>query len=304
MKKTKILVSIGAIIAILAVGGYQGYKTISTNKNTMKVENHTALVAPTTTSKVAATTQPKSDLTPAEISFNNQINKVVSENIENTNPNIKISNKMVTTPKAIPIANGCYVPQGTFEAPILLKDGNYHTDYLITGMVTSKENIPVYNNILDGSGPIQYYPAGTNLLVVGYVDGYYILGSGAGDVSGLGYKRDTYVKASNMTLIPNESNLYALTLGDMPYTVDFMDNANNQPMKLYKYPTDLSDVVAVINPSTLNVKTGQNEAQIINTANKMQDVSFDGKSGWVLTSNEFPVKYVSSTYSPNNDGND
>ncbi|MGL5821234.1 MAG: hypothetical protein ACRCYE_06320 [Sarcina sp.] len=312
MKKTKILVSIGAIIAILAVGTYKGYQTINANKNTTKVENHMALVAPSTSTSASTTpasaantsVQPKLNLTPAEVSFNDQINKVMSENIENTNPNIEISNKMVTTPAPIAIANGCYVPQGTFEAPILLKDGNYHTDYLITGMVTSNQNIPVYNNILDGSGPIQYYPAGTNLLVVGYVDGYYILGSGAGDVSGLGYKRDTYVKASNMTLIPNESNLYALTLGNMPYTVDFMQNANNQPMKLYKYPTDLSDVVGVISPSALSTNPAQNQAKVINTANKMQDVSFDGKSGWVLTSNEFPVRYVSSAYSPNNDGND
>ncbi|MGL4739794.1 MAG: hypothetical protein ACRC41_03200 [Sarcina sp.] len=290
MKRTKILIAIGVIVAVSALGGYK----LTHLAKKPKVQNHIVL---------ADSTGPT--LAQREAKLNAQLDKVVIDNVENTDPNIKISSRMSTTPKEMLIANGCYVPQGTFEAPILLKDGNYHTDYLITGMVTSTQNIPVYNNILDGSGPIKSYPAGTNLLVVGYVDGYYILGSGAGDVSGLGYKRDTYVKASNMTLIPNESNLYALTLGDMPYTVDFLKYSSDQPMKLYKYPTDLSDVVATINPSQLSTNGALNKAQVINTANKMQDVVYDGKSGWVLTSDEFPVSFVSSSVnSSNNDGND
>ncbi|MGL4656017.1 MAG: hypothetical protein ACRCWM_09040 [Sarcina sp.] len=296
MRKMKILVSIGVVAAIVGIGAFSGYKTISTNKKTVKIEENTLL---TQISKVVGL-----KLTPAEVSYNNQINKIQGENIENVNSSNKVTSSMKTTTKPIEIANGCVIPQGTFEAPILLKDGKYHTDYLITGMVTSNESIPVYNNILNGSGAVQNYQAGTNLLVVGYVDGYYILGSGAGDVNGLGYKRDTYVKASNMTLIPNESNLSAITLGNMPYSVYFVQNPNNQPMKLYKYPTDLSQVVGVINPSELSGNYNQNEAKVVNTGNKMQDISFDGKSGWVLTSNEFPVKYASVSYSPNNDGND
>lgn len=296
MKKMKILISIGVIAAIVGIGAYSGYKTIGSNKNIIKVEENTLLAQ---VNKVVGI-----KLTPEEINYNNQINKIQDENIENTNSHIKITSDMKTTTGPIKIANGCVIPQGTFEAPILLHDGKYHTDYLITGMVTSNQNIPVYNNILDGSGPIETYPAGTDLLVVGYVDGYYILGSGAGDVNGLGYKRDTYVKASDMTLIPNEANLCAITLGNMPYTVDFVQSSNNQSMKLYKYPTDLSPVVGVINSSQLSENPTNNKAQVVNTGNKMQDISFDGKSGWVLTSNEFPVRYISSAYSPNNDGND
>ncbi|MGL4449757.1 MAG: hypothetical protein ACRCTZ_01030 [Sarcina sp.] len=297
MKKVKILISIGVIAAVVGIGAYSGYKAVGGNKNMIKVEENTLLAQASNLIGIK--------LTPEEVSYNNQINKIQDENVENTDSHIKVTSNMKTTTKPIEIANGCVIPQGTFEAPILLHDGNYHTDYLITGMVTSDQNIPVYNNILDGSGPIETYPAGTNLLVVGYVDGYYILGSGAGDVNGLGYKRDTYVNASDMTLIPNESNLCAITLGEMPYTVDFVQNSNNnQSMKLYKYPTDLSPVVGVINSSQLSANPSNNEAKVVNTGNKMQDISFDGKSGWVLTSNEFPFRYVSSTYSPNNDGND
>ena len=230
--------------------------------------------------------------------------KATLENTQNDLANNKpITKQMNITKQKINLENGMYIPEGTYMAPIPLLDGEMHTDYLITGMVTSQEAIPVYNTILDGSPAIKEYPAGTNLLVIGYVDGYFILGSAAGDVDGLGYKTDTFVKAKNMTLIPNESNLYALTLGNAPFKVDYLENVNNQPLKLYEYPTDLSKVVGVINPNQLSPIASNNEADILNTANKMQDVSFKGQKGWVLTSKQYPVKYVSAaTAGSNNNG--
>ena len=223
------------------------------------------------------------------------INAATLENTQNSlSNNMPITANMNTTSKKINLQNGIYIPQGTYEAPMQLLDGNMHTDYLITGMITSNEPISVYNTILDGSGSVKEYPAGTNLLVIGYVDGYFILGSASGDVDGLGYKTDTFVKADNMTLIPNESNLYALTLGNSPFKVDFLANSNNQSVKLYEYPTDLSKVVGVINPNQISPVTSNNEADILNTANKMQDVSFKGQKGWVLSSAQYPVKYISS----------
>ncbi|MGL5575564.1 MAG: hypothetical protein ACRDCW_08495 [Sarcina sp.] len=229
------------------------------------------------------------------------INTATLENTQNNpNNNQPITANMNTTTAKINLENGIYIPQGTYEAPIELPDGNMHTDYLITGMVTSQNPISVYNTILDGSPAIKEYPAGTNLLVIGYVDGYFILGSASGDVDGLGYKTDTFVKADNMTLIPNESNLYALTLGNAPYKVDFLANDNNGPIKLYEYPTDLSKVVGVINPNQISPVATNNEADILNTANKMEDISFQGQQGWILTSDQYPVQYVSTASATSN----
>ena len=270
MKSLKLLVTLGVVVLIGAIG-IHGF--MSKHKSNRKVDD--ALMS-----------------------------KITLENTQNDpNNNKPITKEMNITTNRINLKNGIYIPVGTYEAPIQLSDGKMHTDYLITGMITSQEPIPVYNTILDGSSAIKEYPAGTNLLVIGYVDGYFILGSAAGDVDGLGYKTDTFVKAENMTLIPNESNLCALTLGNAPFKVDYLANVNNKPIKLYEYPTDLSKVVGIINPREISPITSNNEADILNTANKMQDVSFKGQKGWVLSSKQYPVKYinVASAGSDNNE---
>ncbi|MGL5754910.1 MAG: hypothetical protein ACRCYC_06250 [Paraclostridium sp.] len=238
----------------------------------------------------------------------NLLKQATLSNTDNlSSNNMPITTPMNVTPSKIDIGNGMYIPQGTYEAPIPLADGKMHTNYLITGMITSQQNIPVYNNILEGNGPVKYYPAGTNLLVIGYVDGYFILGSAAGDVDGLGFKTDTFVNAKNMTLIPNESNFAPLTLGNMPYIVQFLPNANTPVIKLYEYPTDLSKVVGEINPATMiSSNPADNTAKIINTANKMNDVVYKGQQGWMLTSAPIPSKYIgaadnTSGYGSNND---
>lgn len=221
------------------------------------------------------------------------LNSVVLNNTQNdASNNSPITQNMSTTTAKIDLENGIYIPQGTYEAPIPLADGQMHTDYLITGMVTSKQQIPVYNNILDGSEAFKDYPAGTNLLVIGYVDGYFILGSALGDVDGLGYKTDTFVNAQNMTLIPNESNLYALTLGNAPYKVDFQYPGAGHTYKMYEYPTDLSKVVGQITSNDISYTTSNNEADIINTSNKMNDVVYKGQKGWMLSSENIPSQVV------------
>lgn len=221
------------------------------------------------------------------------LNIDVLNNTQNDpNNNLPISTSMNITSEKINLANGLYIPKGTYEAPIPLADGQMHIDYLITGMITSNQPIPVYNNILEGESPYKYYQAGTNLLVIGYVDGYFVLGSALGDVDGLGFKTDTFVPAANMTLIPNESNLYALTIGNAPYKVAFEYPGAGHVYKLYQYPTDLSKVVGEITSNDLSYTTSDNVVSVINTANKMNDVEFKGQKGWMLSSDNIQTQYV------------
>ena len=219
------------------------------------------------------------------------LNEIVLNNTENSSiNNTKITKEMNVTKKEIKLDNGISIPVGTYEAPIELSDGLIHTDYLITGMVTSNGPIQVYNRELQG--PIKTYQEGTNLLVIGYVDGYFVLGSAAGDVDGLGYKTDTLVKASEMNLIPNESNLYALTLGNAPYKIEVQPNGSEKVYNLYEYPTDLSKVVAQISPNQISYNPANNTGDVINTANKMNDIRYKGEQGWLLTSDQLPIKYI------------
>lgn len=259
MKSLKIWVTLGVVVIICAIIGH-GF--ITKHQTNQKVDDKS-------------------------------LNNIVLDNTQNDpNNNLPITQNMNITTQQINIGNGLYVPVGTYEAPIPLADGQMHTDYLITGMITSNQAIPVYNNILEGSSPFKEYPAGTNLLVIGYVDGYFILGSAAGDVDGLGYKTDTFVSAKNMTLIPNESNLQALTLGNSPYKVNFEYPGAGQSYKLYEYPTDLSKVVGEITSRDLSYNTADNTADILNTANKMNDVDFKGHKGWMLTSDNLQSQYI------------
>lgn len=198
----------------------------------------------------------------------------------NTAPcnNDKVTQNMPVTTQEISLANGVSIPKGTYEAQIPGPNGNMITDYLVTGLVTPVGNEPIneYANIYSGQVVATAQP-GAFISVTGYVDGYYVLGTG--------YSQPTFVKATDVKLENDVSSLSSIDFGNMPYAVDLaQDPGYNQTVNVYEYPTMLSKVVGTISPENINQVISENKMTVVNTANKMQDITFNGVQGWILSS--------------------
>ena len=256
MKSIKLWVTIG-VLAIIGVGAAWGFMGSSKGD---KILNQTVL------SKPAANNSAEYNTSPAN---NDKITK-----------NMPITNKTITT------VDGAVIPAGTYYVPIQTASGKTVTDYLVTGMITQSVPVKTYTE-LGGTKFAGNLEPGTNTLVTGYADGYYVLGTGFG--------MPTYVKATDVKLM-KYSELQSIDLGNSPYSLDFVKNPsyNQAVVDLYEYPTNASKVVGQINTSDLNSNMSQNEATVINTCNKMSDIVYKGQQGWMLTKAHIERRYVNS----------
>lgn len=228
-------------------------------------------------------------------SHNNKKQPVINETIlanagtYNTAPcnNDKVTQNMSVTTQVIDLANGVSIPKGTYEAPIPGPNGDMLTDYLVTGLVIPLGTEPIneYSNIYGNQviatvTPGQILATGPTkgfIGVTGYVNGYYVSETTSGQTA--------FVKATDVKLDNNIASLLSMDLGNMPYAVDLVQDPQlNQTLNVYQYPTALSKVVGEIGPSNISGNIAANKMTVLNTANKMLDIEYNGVQGWILSS--------------------